>query len=197
MYNSFAWSGKSKIDIIIMEPNLGFIKTSWLPIVASEKLELDYSEILNKVYVYNYPEHKTAHDMIADFKVKDKLLKLNRIAIFDVFHNFKNSNTLPVFVSHHYKNSLNYLYYEILYYGYPLVHNSDDLDGCGYYYPDNNIGKCVEAIMDAFKHHNKQADTYREKSLKYLERVDPYHPDVGKIWKQMIGDVLPIGLDCK
>ena len=59
-----------------MEPNLGFIKTSWLPIVASEKLELDYGEILNKVYVYNYPEHKTAHDMISDFKVKNKLLKL-------------------------------------------------------------------------------------------------------------------------
>jgi len=189
IYKPYVLSRK-KIDIIIMEPNLGYIKTSWIPIVVSEKLELSNSQMLNKVFVYNFPLHKGAHDMIIDFKVYDKIIKQNRLAIYDILEQCNKTDTMPVFLSHHYKNSLNYLYYEILYYGYPLVHNSDNLDGCGYYYPENNIGKCVEVIISAYKQHNKQIDTYREKSLNYLKRVDPYDSSVGSIWKQRIQEIV-------
>jgi hypothetical protein len=85
---------------------------------------------------------------------------------------------------------LNYLYYEILYFGYPLVHNSPDLDGCGYYYPEHNLSKCVEQILLAYKSHNKNALTYIDKSREYLKRVDPLDPDVCKRWDQMFNSVI-------
>ena len=72
------------------------------------------------------------------------------------------------------------MYYEVLYFGYTLVHNSLDLGRCGYYYPEHNLKQCCEQIMYAYKNHNKHLDKYIEKSRNYLKRVDPYNPDVCK-----------------
>jgi hypothetical protein len=44
--------------------------------------------------------------------------------------------------------------------------------------------------MDAYKNHSKHALTHRENALKYLERVDPLHPSVGKKFEQMINSVI-------
>jgi hypothetical protein len=103
---------------------------------------------------------------------------------------FNSHTTIPIFLSYQLYNSLNYLYYEILYFGYPLVHNSPDLDGCGYYYPEHNLSKCVEQILYAYKHHNKHLDSYIAKSRNYLKRVDPYDPDVCRTWDEMLNSVL-------
>jgi hypothetical protein len=48
----------------------------------------------------------------------------------------------------------------------------------------------VAGILDAYKNHSKHVLTHRENALKYLERVDPLHPSVGKKWEQMINSVL-------
>jgi hypothetical protein len=77
-----------------------------------------------------------------------------------------------------------------MYFGYPLVHNSPDLEGCGYYYPEHNLSACVDQILFAYKHHNKHLDTYIEKSRNYLKKIDPYSPEVGRIWDDMIHGVL-------
>jgi len=189
IYNTTLCRNK-QIDIYVLEPNGCLIKTALIPIAASEKLNKLNPTLLREVNVYNFPAHKEADDIVDELTLGSKLKKLARIGLEEVFERCNTNETFPIFVSHHYKNSLNYLYYEILYYGFPLVHNSDDLDGCGYHYPENNISKCVDAILYAYKYHNKQAHTYHEKSLIYLERVDPYHPSVGSIWKQMIHDIL-------
>lgn len=181
---------KKKIDILILEPNMALFKTAWMPIIASEKLFQMYPDILNNVYVFNFPDHTNSGGMADALSLGKKLRRFKRISIPQILLAFNKNDSVPIIISHQVLNSLNYLYYELLFYGYPLVHNSPDLDGCGYYYPENNIGKCVESIMHAFKHHNKNIDTYKEKADKYLERVDPLHPTMGKIWNQMINDVL-------
>jgi len=175
-----------KIDIYILEPNIGLIKTALIPLVISEKLHQIQNDLIDKVYVYNFPTNNAASTMISDFSLASKIIQCPRIGLDALFEHIKDSENFPVFLCHHYKNSLNYLYYEILYFGYPLVHNSLDLDGCGYMYAENNITSGVQAIVKAFKYHNKQANTYREMALNYLKRVDPYNVDVGVLWKQLI-----------
>jgi len=97
---------------------------------------------------------------------------------------------MPIFVSYQINNSLNYLYYECLYFGFPLVHNSPDLEGCGYYYPENDLAKCAEMILYAQKHHHKNLSEYVAKGRKYLERVDPLNSSVANTWKQLLDSVL-------
>ena len=53
------------------------------------------------------------------------------------------TNHCDAVVTHHWENGLNYLYYEVLHGGYPLVHNSACLKDWGYYYPDSRRSRRV------------------------------------------------------
>lgn len=176
-----------KINIVILEPNLNFFKTGWTPLIAAEKLHTMHPELIEFVYMFNFPSHEHAYKMTDAMSLGSKIRKFERKSMPEILHFFNNdSEYIPIFVSHQVLNSLNFLYYELLYYGFPLVHNSPDLDGCGYSFPENNIVKCVEQILYAQKHHDKGIETYKEKAKEYLKRVDPMDPVVQKTFDQML-----------
>jgi len=176
-----------KINIVILEPNINFFKTAWLPIIAAEKLNKEHPDLVEFVFAFNFPEHDHAYKMTDTLALGPKLRKFQRKSIAEIIYFFNNdSSCMPIFVSHQVLNSLNYVYYELLHYGFPLVHNSPDLEGCGYYYPDTNLTKCVEQILVAVKHHNKQIETSKDKACEYLKRVDPMNPGVQKIFDQFV-----------
>ena len=177
----------NKISIVIMEPNQNLFKTAWTPIVAAEKLHTMHPELIEFVYVFNFPSHPQAYNMTKALSLDSKIRKFERKSIAEVMYFFNNQpESMPIFVSHQVLNELNYLYYELLYYGFPLVHNSTMLDGCGYFFPENSISKCAEQIMSAHKHHNMGVETYKEKAKEYLKRVDPLDPGVQKIFDQFL-----------
>jgi hypothetical protein len=166
-YNYAAHVGK-KIDILILEPNIALFKNAWIPIVAAEKLHVDNPDLIDNVYVFNFPDESHA------------------LTIPEIFLHFNQKDSFPVIVSHQVLNGLNYLYYEALFFGWPLVHNSTDMEDCGYYYPGNNFVDCAKAIQEAYKSHNRQIESYKARGRKFMERVDPLHPSVGSIWNQLI-----------
>ena len=186
-YDLTRHSGK-KIEIIVLEPNMALFKNAWVPIMACEKLERTHPEILEQVFVFNFPSYQSSYGMVNSLDVSKKLRKFQRLSMPEIMTYFNERDILPVFLSYQLMNSLNYLYYELLYYGYPLVHNSPDLEGCGYYYPDNDLTKCTEAIMNVHKHHNKNLLTYKDQARAYLHKIDPLNPEVGKVWEQMINE---------
>lgn len=177
----------TKINIVTCEPNMNLFKTAWLPVVASEKLHRMVPDLIDNVFVFNFPKHDISYKMIETLTLGSKLRRFERKTMSEILHYFNNETScMPIFVSHQVMNSLNFLYYELLYYGYPLVHNSPDLDGCGYYYPENDIKACAEQILYAQKHHHKRLDTYKVKALTYLKRVNPLEEDVKSTFDQMV-----------
>jgi len=177
----------SKISIVVLEPNQNLFKTAWTPIMASEKLYMENPDLIEYVYVFNFPSNEHAYRMADGLSLGPKLRKFERKSIAEIMYFFNNqSESMPIFVSHQVLNGLNYLYYELLYYGFPLIHNSTELDGCGYFYPENQIKSCVEQILYAYKHHNKVVETYKEKAAVYLKRIDPLDSGVQKTFDQMI-----------
>lgn len=189
LYNIAIHTGK-KIEIIIMEPNLALFKNSWVPIIAADKLYKEHPDLIEFVFAFNFPDHNNSWNMADNCYLGSKLRRFKRLSVSEILKSFNTHESIPIFLSYQLYNSLNYLYYEILYFGYPLVHNSPDLDGCGYYYPEHNLSKCVEQILLAYKSHNKNALTYIDKSREYLKRVDPLDPDVCKRWDQMFNSII-------
>jgi hypothetical protein len=189
LYNLARHTGK-KIEIIIMEPNLALFKNAWVPIIAADKLYKEHPDLIEFVFAFNFPDHNNSWNMADNCYLGSKLRRFKRLSVSEILKSFNEHESIPIFLSYQLYNSLNYLYYEILYFGYPLVHNSPDLDGCGYYYPEHNLSKCVEQILLAYKSHNKQLNTYIDKSREYLKRVDPLDPDVCKTWDQMFNSVI-------
>jgi hypothetical protein len=181
-----------KINILILESNMALLKNAWVPMVACEKLHQQYPDLIEHVYVFNYPKEDLAWQM-GDSLTLDrdkKLRRFCRLSFPEILLHFNSLDAMPVFLSYQVHNTLNYLYYETLHYNYPLVHNSPDLDKCGYFYPEFNIGKCVEKILEVSVSFHDDLDKHAIKNKKYLKRVDPLDPDVGKIWNQRINELV-------
>jgi hypothetical protein len=175
---------------LIIEANISILKNAWLPIVAAEHLHMKNPDLFEFVYAFNWPENAHATKMGESLTLGSKLRRFKRLSMADIMTHFNAESSMPIFVSYQINNTLNYMYYECLYFGFPLVHNSPDLEGCGYYYPENDIAKCAEMILYAQKHHHKNLVEYIAKGRKYLERVDPLNSGVANTWKQLIDSVL-------
>ena len=79
-------------------------------------------------------------------------------------------------MSHHWHNAQNYVYYEALYGGYPLIHNSDLLGGCGYRYDSFDSEDGGLAILQAHASHDAGLESYRANAVKLLAQLDPVNP---------------------
>lgn len=186
LFYKFASHTTRRMNILIMEPNLALVKNAWVPIIACEKLHRMYPDLIENVFVFNYPSHHISYAMTDHLSLGKKLRKFKRLTMSEIMLHFNSEKAFPVILSYQLYTSLNYVYYEALYYGWPLVHNSLELDGCGYYYPEVDVGKCADAIMTAYNTHNHNANLYLEKAHKYLERTDPLSETNKKIWTQLI-----------
>ena len=58
---------------------------------------------------------------------------------------------LDLVLSHQHDNALNYMYFEVLHAGFPLVHNSPYLSDCGYYYDDSDGFTAGNLVVKAFE----------------------------------------------
>jgi hypothetical protein len=94
-----------------------------------------------------------------------------RFAIYEYMAHFGDC-----IISHHWENGQNYLYYEALYGGYPLVHNSEFIKDYGYYYPEFDTQAGGRALNEAFANHDQNWDSYRKSSLELLAHLDIQNP---------------------
>jgi len=65
---------------------------------------------------------------------------------------------------------------DVLYGDYPLIHNSPWLAqlGAGYYYQGFDAGQGGEQLLNAWRHHGAQLETYRARSREVFDAVDPF-----------------------
>jgi len=185
LYN-YTKHNSRKVNLLITEPNIALFKNAWIPIMAAEWLNKHHPDLIDSIYVFNFPKHGNV--MIDELDIKPKVKKFARLAMPEILTHFNQQTPLPIFVSYQFKNPLNYTYYEALHYGYPLVHNSPDLDGNGYLYKEEDIVECANQILYATNHHNKTVNTYIEKGRTYLKQIDPENKDVCAIYSQLINE---------
>lgn len=165
----------SKINLIILEPNIQFLKTALLPLVASEKVFLRNAELIDTVYIFNYPENENAERILKNLNVSKHVRVFKQMHICEILLYFNSIPGIPIVVSHQMYTHLNYLYYELLYYGFPLVHNSTMLKEFGYYYKDCDVDTCADQIIRASRTHATAASA--ETLAKNRAYLAPLHPD--------------------
>ena len=179
-----------KATIIIMEPNVEYTKTSLIPIMAAEKFNQLYPDLLDEVFVFSFPVNSKAANTIVDsLSIKSKVRKFSRLRVADIFTSFNSKQSMPIFISHKQNHQWNYTYYELMYYGYPFIHNSDMLKWFGYYYDGFNIDACVEQIQIALEKHNYLNDIHMKKGRHYVDGIDPEKPISMKVWKELVDNM--------
>lgn len=157
----------------VFEPNVCMVKTSHLPMLLVDQAHRTNPHLIECLRVYNAVQFKDEPRFVAYANSLD----IFRHGISSVEGRFPLYQVLgqqvDVVVSHHWQNGQNYLYYEALYGGYPLVHNSAYLDNCGYRYADFDCEEGALALAEACTHHDLSLDAYKRDARRYLEALDP------------------------
>lgn len=165
--------GRKRWRLAIMEPNICSVKTCHLPLVLCDlayRTAPDSFEVLRVFNALKLKEHTNfVHFANSMDLVKHGIATFEgRYPVFEIFP--KEADAL---VSHHWHNAQNYLYYEALYGGYPLIHNSHLVDDCGYRYADFDCEDGALALVQAFREHDLSLEDYRHRAQKFLTRLDP------------------------
>jgi hypothetical protein len=169
-------------DILIMESNIMISKTAVIPLVTCERLFTIAPDRIMEVFVFCYPDTPRVHDMCSRLELdkSGKLKKFTRLVNTEIFSTFAHSRYPVVFLSHTQQCPLNYAHFEILWLGFPLVHNSEYLRilGLGFFYAGDSVSAASDQILlalDTFK--GEVAAEARRRAQKILrDAFDPESP---------------------
>ncbi|KVW83265.1 DUF2827 domain-containing protein [Burkholderia ubonensis] len=168
--------GRRPWNLATLEPNISVVKSCHYPMLACDAFYRAQPDAVQHLFVVN-SMHMKSHPTFVHFANSLELVRQHKAT-------FEPRIDLPGFmarhanavVSHHWENAQNYLYYDVLYGGYPLIHNSTLLGDAGYYYPDFDCAAGGQALRDAWLHHDEQLDDYRAKAGRLLQSVSIDNP---------------------
>jgi len=80
------------------------------------------------------------------------------------------SQHLDVVVSHQMLNPLNYLYLDVAYMGYPVLHNAPLCKDIGYYYEGSDTRSAALQLERILMTHHDNIEEYKERNRKAMER---------------------------
>jgi mannosyltransferase OCH1-like enzyme len=186
--------GKEK-NISIFEPNLSIMKWSLPSILICENVERTISD--NKLIKHVYVTNIKTEDKTFKFSLFNKLLKS-----LDLYKNKKLSvearyNSLyfmskysDIAVSHQMENPLNYLYLDLAWMGWPIVHNAHLCKDVGYYYEGFDYEQGAEILKDVILTHDDNVEEYVKRNRSAINRYLPTNKYLQEQYKQLINKLL-------
>ena len=170
----FAYSpGRKRWRLAVLEPNICSVKTAHLALLLCDVAHRQDSSVIEYLRVFNAMALKE-NAIFVQFARSLDLVKQG-IATFEPrfpIYDLMNEQADAV-VAHSWENEQNYIYYEALHGGYPLIHNSHFLADCGYFYSGFDCLDGALALRQAFADHDRNLDGYRRGARAFLETLDP------------------------
>ena len=165
--------GRKRWRMGMFEPNVCMVKTSHIPMLVCEAAHRAQPDITERVQVYNTVHLK--EDPVFNGFANSLDIVRHGIASFEGRFPIWQllSKQTDAVVSHQWENAQNYVYYEALYGGYPLIHNSHLIAGCGYRYHGFDCEEGGKALCNAFAVHDENLAQYRAQAREFLATLDP------------------------
>lgn len=160
----------------IFEPNISVAKCCFIPMLAcdhayrTEPRAMDFMMVMNS---FHMKDHPTFNRMATHLNLTrdGKATYEPRLA----FAECMSTHKMDAVVAHQWENAQNYLYYDALYGGYPLIHNSDFLkaEGMGFHYPGFEAIQGGQCLLQAWHQPPAFWDDYRRRAQAYLKKRSP------------------------
>jgi hypothetical protein len=160
--------------VAIIEPDLHASNEPGVPMFACEDAYRADPAALSEVHVLNAQRvnERATRALLAD---SFDLVRDHR-ATFHGPHDFVD------FVGKHVDAVFGYqrndgeacCYLDVLYGGYPLIHNAPWLLDAGYYYPGADTQQGARALLAAMREHDAAPDAYRARSRALFDAIDPF-----------------------
>ena len=171
---SYGFSAKGRPwRIGILDPNITVMKTSHMPMLVCEAAYRQAPAEFSAIYVTNSVQF-ARHGHFAAFHASLEAAKAGVMTLEPRYVGIDMiAEHCDAVVTHHWENGLNYLYYEVLHGGYPLVHNSSFLKDYGYYYGDFDAEDGARQLLRAIAGHEANLESYRQAVSGLVATLDP------------------------
>ena len=173
-------SGKKEKVIGIMEPNINIVKFALIPTLIAEQ---SYRTRIGKERIKellitnseNVSKHKEFLSIIEtlDLYQDKKIFSEKRYQT-----SFILTQYIDVVISHQLLNPLNYLYLDIAYMGYPILHNAPLCKDLGYYYEGSDTIEASKKLNWILTEHDKNLEDYTYKNRQVLKKYSNTNEDL-------------------
>lgn len=184
------YNPKQDPKVVVLEPNRNFSKNCLIPMVTCENFNNRFPNIVKSFNIFNtqvIKEHANLFDVVNDLNIsiENKLYLNKKWKTPDVFRKIGQ-----YVLSHQITNELNFLYFEALYLGLPLIHNSSMLKGYGYYYNDNDILTAAAQLYNSIINHEENLEDYQSQNSILINKFSPLHETNKNFFKKIISQIV-------
>lgn len=191
--NAFFWQNRQPDDrwrIGVFDPTINVVKTFHLPLLVCEEAERRDPDLIDRVLLFSakrFIGNPHFEELIntLDLGKKGKIFAEGRHPLPSVL-----GAHLDAVVTHQWQNNLNYLYWDVLYSGRPLIHNAPALADAGYYYRDFDPADGGRVMVDALRSHGSRRAEARPRELEVLWTYSIDNPAVQSAYADLIFDVM-------
>ena len=168
-------------DIVIMEPNISFQKSSLVPLLIASEWVRAHPDWRGRIVVVNGDRLKNSPHFTKSVEpsLHGRISYLSRQDICSVLDQFPSAT----FILHNVNNEFNYMTLELLCTGFPVLHNSPTWAPFGYSY--STIKEGIQRLHETMTHVSRY-ETYRAHAATIAWRYSPYNPEVQAAWKRLI-----------
>ena len=182
--------------IAIFEPNLSLIKWCFPALLVCENAQrqLKNKNLLKHISITNVLTNSNESFNVDFFNKMVKSLDLfssKKISIESRYNSlYFMSKHADIAVSHQMENNLNYLYLDLAWMGWPLVHNANLCKDVGYYYDGYNYEEGGKILKNVILNHDENAEDYMKQNRAIIDRYLPTNKALQEQYKKLIDDLL-------
>jgi hypothetical protein len=191
----FSYKRRDEKKIAIFEPNIDVIKWFFPALLVCEN-SYRVEKNIDFVYLTNLADKKEPFNMDLVNKIVKSLdlYEDKKISIETRYNTlYFMSKYANIAVSHQWENPLNYLYLDLAWYGWPVVHNAHLCKDIGYYYEGFDYEQGGVVLNEVIKNHDKNAEEYTLRNRELISRYIPTNKDLQNKYKVLIQNLM----DCK
>ena len=182
---------KKEGKIGIFEPNMSLMKWALPCVLIAEKTHRNYNNV-SHVYITNVDKKGTE---INDFNREEfnnmckclDLLKQRKLSAEGRFITLEMMlKNCDIAISHQWENPLNYLYLDLAWMGWPILHNAYLCKDVGYYYDEFNYDDASEKLNDIIINHDSSKNEYIKKNRETIDQYIPSNKSLQNKYKCLI-----------
>jgi hypothetical protein len=183
-------------SIAIFEPNLSIMKWAFPAVLICENAYRDpkFTDKIKHIYVTNMELGNNKSALKTHFNKLVTSLDLKKDSKLSIENRYNAlffmSKYADITVSHTWENGLNYLYLDLAWMGWPIVHNGKFCKEVGYYYDEFNYEMGANALKDAILNHDDNADEYLLRNRLYMQKYLPTNKALKKHYEDLITNFL-------
>jgi len=182
---------KEKKVIGTMEPNLNIVKYGLIPtMIAEESYRTNIGKNkIEKMLITNSENISTHKEFLSIIKTFDMYKDTKIFAEKRYQTAYMVSQYLDIVICHQLLNPLNYIYLDIAFMGYPVLHNAPMVKDLGYYYEGSDTVDGAKQLNWILENHDDNLIEYSERNKKVLWRYNAENTDLIKTYDTLINNL--------